>query len=261
MHCTPTRGDVLIDPQTALRRIVAAAALPFEQRGRALVEIAHGLDVEARRIVGDALTEDRARIAEEVGHDWTILDFEEAIAKARLPREWIEPGSRRRAVERIEEAVELGALRDNDTLSRLSLIAVAGDRLTSLSSRIRQAHDHLEAHKEDAVWTGRPAARQALTQAEADYTAAVRTALASPAYRAHLAEATIVRDRAAAEYGRLKVWLDRHDEESMRLLGTPDNEPAPMATRTANEIDAQPQATGATVEGTLLPPPATDDDV
>lgn len=259
MLCTPTRRDALIDPKTALRRIVAAAALPFEQRGSALLEIAHGLDVEVRRIVGEALAEDRARIAEEVGHDWTVLDYEEAIAKARLPREWIEPGSRRRAVERIEEAIELGALRDDDTLSRLSLIAVAGDRLTSLSSRIRNAADHLEAHKEDVVWTGRPIAQQALAQAEADYQGAVRTALASPAYRAHLAEATIVRDRAAAEYKRLKTWLDRHDEESMQILGAPDNEPAPMATRTASEIDAQPKATGAAIEATLLPPPETDD--
>lgn len=255
MHYPPARCDEIIDPETAVRRIVAAAVLPFNERIPALQAIVVGLDADARRKVGDMLNEQRAAIAAEVGHDWTILDYEQAIAGTRLPRQWVEPGSRRRAVERINEVVAQGALRDDDTLGRLSLVACAGDRLRTMGARIRDAHDLIESHKDDRVWVGRPAAQKVLADAETAYNNVVRSVLKSPEFRQHLSEATAIRNRAAAEYARLKKWLDAHDEESMQILGvTSKDETAPAARRSLDDGEQVPETSG------FLPPPEEDGD-
>lgn len=248
---TDTPATLTPADATALRRIGDAAALPFPECDLALRQVARELDIEARRRVGVAFDEHRQRLAARLGHDLAVLHWESAIVAAPPPRPWREPTSRRRAIERLDEVGHL-ARRDDDVVAALMLTAVGGERLASASARLCSAYGAaertVEARERDAV-------QQAAAAAQAERDRVVRDVTMSAAYRQRLAEALDERNRARAEWERLRKWIDQHDAEELLVLTTAPSNGGSAGTATplpAPALAAQPEQPA----GLEAPPPA-----
>lgn len=112
-----------ISDDEALRTVVAAGRLPFEQRDAVLKNVLQRLDVSGRRRVGEALDANKDRVIANLGGAGLLLDWEAALSTTRsaaVERPWKEPQTRRRAEERLTEAIE--ADRDDDMVQRRVLV-------------------------------------------------------------------------------------------------------------------------------------------